>query len=390
MLNEIYLDNNTVTKPSGRAVAKMMPFLTERWGVASAPHGRGQQLYPAIEEALKGIYALLNAKESDDIIFTSGAAEAINHVILTTYFDVTVHTGKNQFITSAIDEAPSIMGIGRLEQLSCLGKMAPPDKHGRITADAIAEAMTPRTALVSLSWANGLTGVINPIDEIAALCKERGVRLHLDASHILGKTFFEWDDVPANFVSFGGDTIHAPSGTGCLFIRNGTKCSPFILGGIEQNSHRAGSYSMAGLAAIGEAAREAADTCDLMCTEVARLRTHFEKEVIARVPDTKVMFSESERLPNTSAITFLGVTNEALLYLLSRRGVYASIGGGSFQQIGLILSASGIPQHEAQSAVSFAFSRETTEDQVDRAVAIIVECVAKLRRVSNEFYKGDN
>lgn len=385
MLNEIYLDNNTAAKPSGRAVAQMMPFLTERWGVPSAPHGRGQQLFPALEEALRGIYALLNAKETDDIIFTSGAAEAANHVLLTTYFDVTIHTGKNQFITSSIDEAPSIMGIGRLEELNCLGKMAPPDKHGRVTADAIAEAMTPRTALVSLSWANGLTGVINPVDEIASLCHERGVRLHLDASHVLGKMFFEWDEVPANFVSFGGDPIHAPSGTGCLFIRHGTKCSPFILGGIEQNGHRAGAYSVAGLAALGEAAREAADACDLMCTEVARLRSHFEKEVVARIPEARVLFAESERLPNTSAIAFPGVANEALLYLLSRRGVYASIGGGSFQQIGLILAASGVPEHESHSAVSFALSRETTEDQIDRAVAIIVESVAKLRKVSKQF-----
>jgi cysteine desulfurase len=254
MLNEIYLDNNRTTRPSDRAVAKMIPFLTERWGVPSAPHGRGQQLNPAIEEALRSIYALMRAKEEDDVIFTSGSAESINHVIFSTYFDVTVHTGKNQFITSAVDEAPSIMAIGRLEQLSCLGKMVAPDKHGRITADAIAEAMTPRTALVSLSWANGLTGVINPIEEIAALCKERGAR---------------------------GDAIHAPAGTGCLIIRHGTRASPFILGGVEQGGYRAGGYSVAALAALGEAAREAADACDLMCTEVARLRGRLEAEVIA-------------------------------------------------------------------------------------------------------------
>lgn len=388
MLNEIYLDNNTSTRPSERAVAKMIPFLTERWGVTSAPHNRGQQLYPAVEEALRGIYALLKAKESDEVIFTSGAAEAVNHVILSTYFDVTIHTGRNQFITSAIDEAPSIMGIGRVEQLSCLGKMAPADKHGRITAEAIAEAMTPRTALVSLSWANGLTGVINPIEEIAALCKERGVRLHLDASNIIGKAFFDWDDVPANFVTIGGDTLHAPSGTGCLFIRHGTKCSPFILGGIEQGGHRAGSYSIAGLVALGEAAREADDACDLMCTEVARLRAHFEAGIVAKIPEARVLFQDSERLPNTSAVVFPGVGNEALLYLLNRRGVFASIGGGSFQQIGLILMGSGIPEAEAHSAVSFSLSRETTEDQIDRAISIIVDCVSKLRKVSHQFYKG--
>ena len=189
MVQGIYLDNNTTTHPSEQAVAKMLPFLTERWGVPSAPHLKGQQLLPAIEDALKGIYALIGATENDDVIFTSSSAEGINQIILSTYFDVTVHTGKNQFITSVIDEAPAIMAIGRLEHLSCIGKMAPADKHGKVTAEAIAEAMTPRTALVSIAWANGLTGVINPIEEIAKVCKERGV-LCISMLHMCLEKYF--------------------------------------------------------------------------------------------------------------------------------------------------------------------------------------------------------
>lgn len=384
MTQGIYLDNNTATHPSEQAVAKMLPFLTERWGIPSVPHRIGQQLLPAIEEALRGIYALLGAKESDDIIFTSSNAEGINHVILSTYFDVTVHTGKNQFITSTIDEASQIMAIGRLEQLSCVGKMVPADKHGRVTAQAIAETMNPRTALVSLSWANALTGVINPIEEIAAICKERGVRLHLDASQVMGKIFYEWEDVPAQFVTVSGDSIHAPSGTGALFIRGDTKCSPFILGGVEQGGHRAGSYSVAGLVALGQAAREAIDTRDLMCTEVARLRAKLENGIASLLPDSVAFFRDQERLPHCTAIGFPGVSNEALLYLLSRKGVYASIGGGSCQQIGLVLIASGIEESLAHSAISFSLSRETTEDDIDRAIEIIVDCVCRLRKISSK------
>lgn len=388
MSQGIYLDNHTVSRPSDQAVAKMLTFLTERWGVPSAPHQVGQQLFPAIEEALKGIYALIGAKESDSVVFTSSGAEGVNQVVLSTYFDVTIHTGKNQFITSTIDEAPAIMAVGRLDHLSCIGKMAPPETNGKVTAAAVAEAMTPRTALVSLSWANGLTGVVNPIEEIAAVCKERGVLFHVDASHVLGKVFWEGEDIPAHFLTFNGDSFHAPSGTGGLFIRSDVKCSPLILGGIEQGGHRAGSYSVASLAALGQAAREALDARDYMCTEVARLRDKLEQGITAKVPQASVFFQEQERLPNCTAIGFPGVANEALLYLLNRRGVYASIGGGTHQQIGLILTASGIDPVLAHTAVSFSLSRETTEDEIDRAIAIVADCVQHLRKMSQKLSGG--
>lgn len=385
MTQPIYLDNNTATRPSEQAVAKMIPFLTERWGVPTAPHQRGQQLYPAMDEALRGIYALLGAKESDTILFTSSSAEGINHVILSTYFDVTVHTGKNQFITSNIEEAPSIMALGRLEHLSCLGKLASADKSGRVTAQVIADMMTPRTALITLGWANGLTGVVNPISEIADLCQERGVRLHVDATHALGKLFFDLEDTPVHFITFNGDGIHAPSGTGALYIRGDIKCSPFILGGSEQAGLRAGSFSTAGLAALGQAARETLDARDLMCTEIARLRSKLETEIVALIPDAVAFFQDQERLPNCTAIGFPGVSNEALLYALNRKGVYASIGGGTYQQIGLVLAGSGIDETLAHTAVSFALSRETTEDEIDRTIEIVADSVKRLRRVSQKW-----
>jgi len=381
----IYLDNNTTTRPSEEAIAKMLPFLTERWGVPSAPHQMGQHLMPAIEEALKGLYALLGANQNDDIIFTSSSAEGVNQVILSTYFDVTLPTGRNQFITSSIDEAPAMMAAGRLEQLSCIHKTAPSDKHGRITAQAVAEAMTPRTSLVSLSWANGLTGVINPIQEIYDICEERGVRLHLDATHVLGKIFADWEEVPAHFLTFNGDAFHAPTGTGGLYIKHDIKCSPFILGGIEQAGHRAGSFSVANLVAMGQAAREAIDARDFMYTEVARLRSKLETEIVALVPDAIPLFQDQERLPNCTAIAFPGVVNEALLYLLNRKGVYASIGGGTYQQIGLVLEASGIEEILAHSAISFGLSRETSEEDIDRAIEIIAESVKQLRKISHQF-----
>lgn len=382
MTRGIYLDNSMTTRPSERTVAAMHPFFTEMWGSPSAPHQKGQELYPAIEESLKSIYYLIGAEETDEFIFTSSGAEAINQVILSTYFDVTRATGKNQFITSHINEAPAIMSIGRLEKIGCVAKMPNANSQGMITAAAIAENITPRTALVSLSWANGLTGVINPVSDIATLCHERGIRFHLDATHVLGKLFYELDDVGAHFITFNGDQIHAPKGTGGLYIKQGIQCSPFIVGGVEQAGHRAGSINVPALVGLGQAAAEALDCQDLLCTEVARLRDKLELGIMTEFPDAFPFFQDQERLPHCTAIAFPGIINEAMLYALNRKNVYASIGGGSFQQIGLVLAACGVQDRLAKTALSFSLSRETTEDEVDRAIAIIGETARRLAKVS--------
>jgi cysteine desulfurase len=383
----IYLDNSMTTRPSERAISKMMPFYTERWGHPSAPHQKGQEVYPAITESLQAVYDMVAANKNSSFVFTSSGAEAINHVILSAYTDITLPAGKNQFISSNIDEAPSIMALGRLERFGCVGKLVASNSHGKITADAVAEAMTPRTALVSLSWANGLTGVINSIEEIGQLCEKRGVAFHVDVTHILGKLFFEIDKSKADFITFNGDHLHAPKGTGGLYIREGVKCSPFLLGGIEQAGNRAGSFNVAGLIGLGQAAVELIDSRDLICTEIARLRDKLESRIKEGFPDAIAFFTDEERIPNCTAIGFPGIVNEALLFNLNRKGVYANIGGGSFQQIGLVLKASGIEETLANTAINFSLSRETTEDEIDRAVDIVVESAKKLRKISGTLWR---
>jgi cysteine desulfurase len=384
MAHGIYLDNSMTTKPSEKAVCRLLPFLTEMWGSPSSPHAMGQELFPAIEESFRAIYNLLGAKEADSVIFTSSGAEAVNQALFSTYYDVTRTTGKNQYITSYIDEAPAIMAVGRLQHMGCVGKMIHPNKQGQVTLEAVAEAITPRTAMVSLSWANGLTGVINSsLIAIAALCHQRGVRLHLDATHVLGKLFFSLEEINADFISFNGDHLHAPKGTGGLYIKAGVECSPLIVGGLEQAGRRAGSYHMGGLAALGCAAVEALETRDLLCTEVARLRNKLEAGIVKEYPEAVIFFSDQERLPHCTAIGFPGILNEALLLALSRKQLFANIGGGSFQQIGLVLAACGIPEILAQTAINFSLSRTTTEEEIDRAIILVGETARKLRKLSH-------
>lgn len=384
----IYLDHATSTQPSAKAIGRMLPFFTDQWGSSSSPHRMGQRLYPDLEEGYRALYALLGAGNGSTVILTSSGAEAVNQVIQGVYFEVTRPSGKNQFVTSIADEAPAIMAIGKIEMLGCVGKRAEVNKSGVVTASAVADALSPRTALVSLSWANGLTGVIHPVAEIAKLCRERGVLFHLDATHVLGKLYFDLDEIAPDFISFSGEAIHGPKGTGALYIREGVRLPALIAGGLSQHGLRGGDLSVAHLVGLGVACREALETRDLLGTEVARLRLKLEEGLCAGYPGAQALFSEQDRVPHITAISFPGVVSEALLFALSRQGVCCSMGGGLFQQIGLVLAAAGVSPAIANCALSFGLARTTVEDEIDKAVATVCAVAQRLRKTSQCIVEG--
>lgn len=376
----IYFDNSITSRPSEKAVSEMMPFLTEHYGAVMSPHKMGQEVCLQMNNAAEEIIKLLGGREKDRFIFTSSGAEAINQVYFSVYFGVTEKTGKNHFITTSTEEAPFLMGIERLEKMGCVAKIVSPDAYGQLTEDNLTDAITSRTALVSISLANGMTGVLQPVEEIAALCRERGILLHLDVTHALGKIPYDFSF--ADYITFNGEQLHAPAGTGGLFVREGVPCHPLICGGMEQEGFRAGNLPTALFAALGMAAKEAFDARDYLATEVARLRNRLEAEIVANLSEARPLFRDVERVGHISAIAFPAVSNEALAYLLQRRGVCASIGGGPFQQIGLILAATGLSDMQAHSALSFSLSRYTQEAEIEEACKIIVEEAKKLRKLS--------
>lgn len=378
----IYLDNSTTTRPSEKAVSEMIPFWTTYWGVTSAPHQKGQELFPALTSYWKTLYEFVGASEEDQLILTSSGTEAVNHVIASTYRDVTIPSGKNQFLTSTLDEAPAIMAINRLESLGCVGKLVEVNAQGIVTPQAVAARLSPRTALLSLSWGNGLTGVIQPLEEIIALCKERGVRVHVDATHVMGKLYFDLQRLGIDFLTFNGEQFHSPRGSGILYIKKGIVASPFIFGSTDQAGMRGGAIPLASLAALAKASKEATDCRDLLSTETARLRNRLETGVIEKVPGAQICFRFEERLPHITTLMFPGISNEALLFYLNRRGVFATIGGGTFQQLTLLLNAAGVDNKLASGAVSFSLSRHTTDEEIDQAIEVIVESVLFLHTFS--------
>ncbi len=207
----------------------------------------------------------------------------------------------------------------------------------------------------------------------------------MDATHVIGKLPLNHDKQIVHYITFNGEQIHAPKGTGALWVRKGAPLASYIVGGIEQAGLRGGALNVAGLVGLSQALTESIEARDLMGLEGARLRNKLEEGIVRECPGAVVFFKESERVPNITAIGFPGISNEALLFALSKKGVFANIGGGSFQQISLVLMGGGIPQELANTGVSFSLSKDTSEEDVDRAIEIIASSFKQLSKLSYSY-----
>ncbi|HSX25610.1 MAG TPA: aminotransferase class V-fold PLP-dependent enzyme [Chlamydiales bacterium] len=374
----IYLDAHSATPPCSAALERMDPYLKEHWGAGFAPHRMGQELIASLEPRYQMLYDFVDADPKDTFVFTSSGAEAANQVLWSVFLELARKEGKCHFITSCIEDAPTLQMLKQLEKLGCTVKIAPVNAQGQIDLEKLTQMINPRTALISVTLAQGLTGVIQPFEEIAKIAKEKNILLHLDGTYALGKFPFSFSDTDVDYLTFSGDRIHALKGSGGLFAKERRPLSPLILGGNEQASLRGGAFDIPSFVALSAAAQQASLYLDTMGLEVARLRNHFETQIAQEIPGAKPLFQESLRLPNTSVILFPKVHQEALLYTLNRKGLYASIGGPYAQHLSRLLIASGIPESQAESALAFSLSRMTTEEEINRAIRLIQDNVKPL------------
>jgi cysteine desulfurase len=273
--------------------------------------------------------------------------------------------------------------MSRLHELGCVFQMVPAAKEGWISAKAFAEMITPRTAMLSISWANGLTGVLQPLSEIRELCKERGILLHVEGTHALGKGDFSFEESGADILTFNGPA----GGMGGMFIREGVEISPLILGGKEQGGMRGGFFNPSLLIECAKWAKEERSYADHYTIEIARLRSLFEDSLCANISGAAVLFQEQDRLPHISSLVFPGAASDALLFLLNQKGLLATCGGNHFQHITHLLKACELPEPNRHTAVSFAFSHTTTEEEIEEGVAILIESVRLLRNYSEHMLR---
>ena len=380
MNSEIYLDNSTLTKPSSHLVQEMTAHLDRYWHCVGSPYFKEKEPYYSLNSTVKVLYDFIGAHTKDQFIFTSCKDEAISHVFLSAYMDHLEDSGKNHILTTPIING-SIKNVGeRIQKLGGVLKSIPYNENGEITVDHLKKFISPRTGMISITWSNPYTGVIHPILELAEFCDEQGILFHVDASTVLGKVYFRFQDIPIDYLTFEGSLIHGPKGSGGLFVNRFTRFQPMYSKSKEEKE-----FNIASLIGLGIAFEEMNHAFDQLCMETARLRNLLESGIINAIPEASILFQELERVPNVCAITFPKLHHELLAFHLCKKGVFvSSVINDSLQTNRMRAQEIGIESEVAVSTLSFSLSRDTNEEEVKNAIQIIVDSAQKCRTFSGE------
>ena len=387
-MDVIYLDNNATTKVAPEVVEAMMPYLSEFYGNPSSMHSFGGDVGGKIKEARQSVADLIGASPNE-IIFTSCGTESDGTAIRAA---IESNPDRKKIVTSRV-EHPAIKNL--YETLSKNGyrvTFVPVDNEGRLDLDYLYKSLDDDTAIVSLMWANNETGVIFPVEEISREVKDRGIIFHTDAVQAAGKIPIDVKTTGVDMLSLSGHKFHAPKGIGVLYVRKGTKFSPYMIGGHQEEGRRGGTENVASIIAMGKAAELAKQHIDdnsYAC--VSELRDKLETTMLERITNSMVNGETEHRLPNTTSIAFEYVEGEAILLLMNEHGICASSGSactsGSLEP-SHVLRAMGVPFTAAHGSIRFSLSRYTTADEIDFVIEKMPPIIARLRELS-PFWKKE-
>ena len=381
-MDVIYLDNNATTKVAPEVVEAMMPYLSEFYGNPSSMHSFGGNVADKIKEARQHVANLIGASPNE-IIFTSGGTESDGTAIRAA---VESNPDRKQIVTSRV-EHPAIKNL--YETLSKQGyhvTFVPVDNDGRLDLDYLYKSLNDDTAIVSLMWANNETGVIFPVEEISREVKDRGIIFHTDAVQAAGKIPIDVSTTGVGMLSLSGHKFHAPKGIGVLYVRKGTKFSPYMIGGHQEEGRRGGTENVASIIALGKAAELAKLNLDQNSyASVGVLRDKLETALLGSVTNSMVNGETENRLPNTTSIAFEYVEGEAILLLMNEHGICASSGSactsGSLEP-SHVLRAMGVPFTAAHGSIRYSLSRYTTAEEIDFVIEKMPPIIARLRELS--------
>ena len=380
-MNEIYVDNNATTQVSPEVLEEMLPYFNEFYGNPSSMHTFGGKVEHKITEARARIASLLGASP-EEIIFTSCGTEsdstAIRSVILS-------NPDKKHILTSRV-EHPAVKNL--YEYLSKNGyrvTFVPVDRKGRLDLDYLYYNLSDDTALVSIMWANNESGVIFPIEEISKVVREKGIVFHTDAVQAVGKFPIDLKAIDIDMLSLSGHKLHGPKGVGALYVRRGTKYTPFMIGGHQEKGRRGGTENVASIIGLGKACELAAAYLSDNNNQVKQLRDKLENEILKRVPNTIINGDRNHRLPNTTSIAFEYVEGESILLMMDEFGICASSGSactsGSLEP-SHVLRAMGVPFTAAHGSVRFSLSKYNTEEEIDFIIEKLPPIIERLRELS--------
>jgi cysteine desulfurase len=379
----IYLDHNATTPVDPAAAEAMMRALKDLFGNASSVHYYGQQAKAAIDEARSAVAALIGGEPSE-IVFTSGGTEADNFAIRGVAEALEV-TGRKHLITSGIEHEAVLNTFKALAKRGWKTTVLPLDARGIVSAEALRDAMTDDTALVSIMHANNEIGTIQPIAELAAIAKARGALFHTDAVQSAGKIPVSARTLGVDLLSVSAHKFYGPKGIGALWARRGVRLSPFLSGGKQERNRRAGTENVPGAIGMGVAAERAMMKMDVDAPRLSVLRDRLEHGILSAVPNTDVNGARATRVPNTTNISFERIEAESLLIALDLEGVAVSTGSACSSgtlEPSHVLKAMGLSSHRAQNSIRFSLGASNTEEQIDHVISILPKIVTKLRSLS--------
>ncbi len=377
----IYTDNNATTQVAPEVVEEMLPYFHDLYGNPSSMHSFGGQLMRKLKEAREKVARLIGATP-DEILFTSCGTESDNTAIRAA---LASDPDKKQIITTRV-EHPAVKNL--CEYLSKNGysvTFLPVDRQGRLDPEHLYKSLSNDTAVVSIMWANNETGVIFPIEEIVQMVKEMGIVFHTDAVQAVGKIPIDVRKVPVDMLSLSGHKLHASKGVGALYVRKGTKFSPFLIGGHQERGRRAGTENVASIIGLGKACELAGKHIKKENERVKYLRDKLENEILKQIPNAMLNGDREHRLPNTTNISFEYVEGEAILLMMNEFGICASSGSactsGSLEP-SHVLRAMGVPFTAAHGSIRFSLSIYNTEEEIDFIIEKLPPIIERLRELS--------
>ena len=385
-MDRVYVDNNATTRVAPEVLKEMLPYLEDLYANPSSMYTFAGQAAEKLKEARSRVAGLIGA-DPEEVVFTSCGTESDSTAI---WAAVNSNPEKRHVVTTRV-EHPAVKNL--CEHLANKGwrvTFVPVDAQGRLDTDFLYRNLTPDTAVVSVMWANNETGVIFPMEEIAHEVRRRGIVFHTDAVQAVGKIPIDLGRMPMDMLSLSGHKLHAPKGVGVLYIRKGTKFSPFLIGGHQEHGRRGGTENAASIIALGKACELAGEHMQEEKNRVRQLRDRLEAGLLAAIPGSAVNGDMENRLPNTSNIGFESVEGEAILLLMDQHGICASSGSactsGSLEP-SHVLRAMGVPFTSAHGSVRFSLSIYNTEAEVDYIVEKLPPIIKRLRGMS-PFWKN--